>query len=261
MQAETITGKIEWRDLVKVSRAEVMKELALPLPWLAASLAAAGWGAWPLAWVCSFMLFLTGLRLVHNAYHYAVGLSRPATEWVMFVMSVVMQCSMHAVKVNHLRHHRYCMTEEDVEAMSVRLSGWQAILIGPWFPLRLHGKALQVGSPAEKRWIVAELLANAVWVALVFGVWDVAALRYHVIAMTIGECLTAFFAVWTVHHGCEDGAPIARSLRSRWLSWLAYGMFFHLEHHLFPRVPTCNLEVLARRLDVAAPGYACRRVL
>jgi fatty acid desaturase len=28
--------------------------------------------------------------------------------------------SMHAVQVNHLRHHRYCLGEEDVEAMSAR---------------------------------------------------------------------------------------------------------------------------------------------
>lgn len=253
--------KVQWRDLVKVSRTEVLCELMLPLPWLAASLFAAARGIWPLAWVGSFMLFLTGLRLVHNAYHYAVGLPRPATEWVMFAMSLVMQCSMHAVKVNHLRHHRYCMSDEDVEAMSVRLSGWQAILIGPWFPLRLHAKALEVGTTAERRWIAAELLANAIWLLLVFGVWNVAALQYHVVAMLIGECLTAFFAVWTVHHGCEDGAPIARSLRRPWMSRLAYGMFFHLEHHLFPRVPTCHLEMLAHRIDTVAPGYASRRVL
>ncbi len=261
MRSETNAERIEWRDLVQVSRAEVLQELALPLPWLAASLLAAGWGLWPLAWTCSFMLFLTCLRVAHNAYHYAVGLSRPATEWLMFAMSLLMQCSAHAIKVNHLRHHRHCMQAEDVEAMSARLSGVGAILVGPWFPIRLHFKALQVGTPSERRWIVAELLANALWIALVFGVWDVAVLRYHVIAMGIGECLTAFFAVWTVHHGCEDGAPAARSLRSVWKSRLAYDMFYHLEHHLYPRVPTRHLETLARRLDQAMPGYAWRRVL
>jgi fatty acid desaturase len=30
-------------------------------------------------------------------------------------------------------------------------------------------------------------------------------------------------------------------------------MFFHLEHHLFPRVPTCHLPALADRLQDAAP--------
>jgi fatty acid desaturase len=55
---------------------------------------------------------------VHNAYHYALGVSRAATEWVMLALSVLMLGSMHAVQVNHLRHHRYCLGEEDVEAMA-----------------------------------------------------------------------------------------------------------------------------------------------
>ena len=33
-------------------------------------------------------------------------------------------------------------------------------------------------------------------------------------------------------------------------------MFFHLEHHLFPKVPTCHLATLAARLDRAAPELA-----
>lgn len=260
MNADKVRS-IEWRDLISLTPLEVACEPLLPLPWLAASLLAASAGCWPLAAACSFMLFLTALRVAHNAYHYALGLPRWATEWLMFLMSLLMQCSAHAVKVTHLRHHRHCMGADDVEAMSARMSGWRAILIGTWFQLRVHAKALEVGTAAERRWIVAELLANALWIALVFGVWHVLALRYHLIAMSIGECLSAFFAVWTVHHGCEDGQPAARTLRSNWRSWLAYSMFYHLEHHLFPRVPTCHLGVLARRLDAAAPGYAWRRVL
>lgn len=260
MHADKIRG-VEWRDLVALKRWEVWNELLLPLPWLAGSLLAAHVGWWPAALTCSFLLFLTALRVAHNAYHYALGLPGWATEWAMFAMSLLMQCSAHAVKVNHLRHHRHCMSAEDVEAMSARMSGWRAVLVGPWFQLRIHAKALAVGTAAERRWIVAELLANALWISLVFGVWHVMALRYHLIAMGIGECLSAFFAVWTVHHGCEDGQPIARSLRSTWQSLLAYSMFYHLEHHLFPRVPTCHLGTLAQRLDAAAPGYACRYVL
>jgi hypothetical protein len=45
-------------------------------------------------------------------------------------------------------------------------------------------------------------------------VLDVAWLRYHVVAMAAGQCLTAFFAVWTVHHPCEAArGPIARTIR------------------------------------------------
>jgi fatty acid desaturase len=37
-------------------------------------------------------------------------------------------------------------------------------------------------------------------------------------------------------------------------------MFFHVEHHLFPAVPTCHLPQLARRLDEAAPELTRLRV-
>jgi beta-carotene hydroxylase len=37
-------------------------------------------------------------------------------------------------------------------------------------------------------------------------------------------------------------------------------MFYHLEHHLFPAVPTCNLGKLAKRLDAAAPEWSQRQV-
>jgi hypothetical protein len=42
--------------------------------------------------------------------------------------------------------------------------------------------------------------------------------------------------------------------------FLTYSMFYHVEHHLFPAVPTCRLSILARRLDRAAPDLAAVKV-
>ena len=251
---------VPWSDLLSLRRHEIAHELTLSLPWLLASLAAAHWRLYPLALLASFMFFLTGLRQVHNAYHYALGVPRAATEWVMLALSVLMLGSMHAVQVNHLRHHRYCLGEEDVEAMSARLPAWRALLLGPWFPLRLHHAALQVGSPRQRRWIGVELLANAVWIALVFAFLDNRVLEYHVMAMALGQCLTAFFAVWTVHHDCSDGAFPARTIRNPLTARLTYAMFYHVEHHLYPAVPTRRLPILARRLDRVAPDLGALKV-
>ena len=71
--------------------------------------------------------------------------------------------------------------------------------------------------------------------------------------MAAGQCVTAFFAVWTVHHGCSRTGPLARTVRNRFRAAITFNMFFHLEHHLFPQVPTARLHVLARRLDAAMP--------
>jgi fatty acid desaturase len=251
---------VPWRDLLELSARDVARELCISAPWLIGSWVAAADRQHLLALACSFMFFLTGLRQVHNAHHYALGLSRTVTDWVMLVLSVIMLGSMHAVQVNHLRHHRYCMEVEDVEAMSARMPGWRAVVVGPLFPLLLHKKALEVAGPRQRRWIRAELASNLVWLVLVIGVLEQAWLRYHVVAMAAGQCLTAFFAVWTVHHGCERDGPLARTIRNRAKALLTYNMFYHVEHHLFPAVPTCRLPVLARRLDDVAPALAARKV-
>lgn len=244
---------IAWKDLLPLSGYEVARELALPLPWLVASCALAQAGQLPGALLCSFAFFLCGLRLVHNGYHFALGLPRRATEAVLFAMSLLMLGSMHAVQWNHLRHHQHCLGEEDVEALSARMSGWRAIALGPLFPVLLHTTALRLGGPRVRAWVLAELAANALLVAGALAFSPPAWLLYHLGAMGLGHCLTAFFAVWTVHHGCDGQLVVARTLRGRWKNLVSYHMFRHLEHHLFPAVPTCHLGQLSERLDAAAP--------
>lgn len=249
-----ILRQVAWRDLVALTPAEVARELALPLPWLAASLAAAAGGLYPLALALSFVFFLAGLRIVHGACHYAIGLSRRATEIVLFTLSLVMLGSMHAVRWNHLRHHRSCLATDDIEAMGARGSAWRAILVGPLFPVRLHRAALAGARNRERRWMFAELIGDLAVVGLVAGVLPERVLLYHLSAMAIGQCLTAFFAVWTVHHDCAEAMPPARTIRHHPVcSLVMFNMFFHVEHHLFPQIPTAHLPVLARRLDAAMP--------
>jgi fatty acid desaturase len=248
----------QWRDLVALTPAEAVKEVLLPLPWFAGSLALAAEELYPLALGASFVFFLTGLRLNHGGCHYAIGLGRRPTDIVLLVLSVLMLGSMHAVRWNHLRHHRHCLAADDIEAMGARRSGLGAILLGLWFPLRLHAAALRRSSRATRRWIIAELAANLLWVPLLAGPLASPVTRYQVLAMLLGQSLTAFFAVWTVHHDCPPGI-VARTIRGRLKSWVTFDMFYHREHHLYPAVPTPHLHLLARRLDAAEPGM--RRLL
>lgn len=256
---DTRVRSVEWKDLTHLSACEIVKELVLSLPWLVASLwfAHAGW--YLLALPASFMFFLVGLRQVHNAYHYALGLSRRGSDWVMFALSVLMLGSMHAVQINHLEHHLHCLDENDVEGASARMPAWKAVLLGPLFPIRLHVNAWQKARNASFYWIVAELVTTAGLMLAACAIvipW----FRYHVLAMAAGQCLTSFFAVWTVHHDCDQPGPLARTLRGLLKNGVTYNMFFHVEHHLFPAVPTCHLPQLARRLDEAAPELTRLRV-
>lgn len=244
---------VEWRDLVPVTRLEIVAELLIPAIWLAASLTAAWTKHYALALGLSFMFFLTGLRLVHNAFHSALGLSRRATDAVLWTMSLLMLGSMHAVRFNHLRHHQFRMGEDDVEGRSAEMPAWRALLFGPFFPILLHVTALRFGDRKLRTIVLAELSMTALGIFMVFGVWHNAILRYQALAMAAGQCLTAFFAVWTVHHHCDRTHFIARTLRNRVKNRITFNMFRHIEHHLFPRVPTCHLPELSRRIDRAAP--------
>ncbi len=251
---------VEWRDLCRLTPRDVLGELLISLPWLAASLLFGWQQLWLPALLTSFMFFLCGLRQAHGAFHHAVGLSRAGHDALLLALSVCMLGSMHAVRFNHLRHHRHCMDEEDVEARSARMPAWKALAFGPLFPLILHRTALRLGGQRLRAWIAIELLASAALLALAWGVLDLPALRYHTAAMALGQCLTAFFAVWTVHHDCDRFHFIARTIRGRVRAGATYGMFFHVEHHLFPAVPTRRLPRLAKRLDAVAPELASRRV-
>jgi fatty acid desaturase len=251
---------VEWKDLVPLTPWEVVKGIFFYVPWLAASLTLAYYGWYLPALGLSFIFFLCGLREVHNAYHYAMGIPKWATEWVMFVLSVLMLSAMHALQQTHLHHHKHCMDEEDTEAASALMPGWKAIVYGPKFYYLIHKKGIEIADARQIRWIWAELIAIAVWVTLAFTVWNVPILKYHAAAMFVGQCLTAFFAVWTVHHDCDRSHFIARTLRNRLKSLIVFDMFYHLEHHLFPRVPTCHLGLLSRRLDQAAPELQQKQV-
>jgi len=257
---EAVHRHVPWRDLLTQTWLERAGEVTLSLPWLILSLAFYSSG-WPLAGaVCSFYFFLTGLRQSHGAQHYSLGLSRRAQDWILFALSVLMLGSMHAVQVSHLHHHRHCLDDDDTEGSTARLPWWQAILVGPFFIVRLHRSAWALATSVKRRWILAELVAGAIVITVAL-VGLSAALSWHVTAMMLGECLTGFFAVWTVHHDCESPGPASRTQRGRWINWIYYSMFFHAEHHLFPQVPTCHLGELANRLDAATPHLRRRQVI
>jgi fatty acid desaturase len=250
---------VEWRDLVRMTPTEKAWELALSLPWLLLSLWCYNQG-WRVAGLCcSFYFFLTGLRQSHNAQHYSLGLPRTFQDFVLFTLSVLMLASMHAVQVTHLHHHRHCLDDDDGEGATARLPWWQAVLVGPVFFVRFHMAAWHLAGRTKHAWIAIELMAILMTMATI-SLLGSTALNWHMGAMLVGECLTGFFAVWTVHHGCGPHEP-GRTQRGRLLNLISYSMFLHAEHHLYPAVPTAHLWELARRIDAALPEASCPSVL
>jgi fatty acid desaturase len=116
----------------------------------------------------------------------------------------------------------------------------------------IHKVTLQTANRKYVRNVLAELLMIALFAAVVCY-FKIAFLLYHMIVMVAGEFLMAFFAVWTVHHDTAAHPELARTQRGGWKNKITFSMFYHLEHHLFPAVPTIKLPELARRIDHVLP--------
>ncbi|MFD1629745.1 fatty acid desaturase family protein [Pseudopedobacter beijingensis] len=252
MTHQEILKKVEWKDLKNLSIKEMLIENNLTIPWFVISLTLAYFGYYILALPFSAFFFLTALRQVHNGFHNSLGTNRFLTSLSLYINSVLMLVSIHAVKFNHIRHHKYCLTEEDYEGKSANMTWYGAILYGPIHMFLIHKVTLQLGNKYYKRNVILELISILVFLALIFH-FQIHFLIYHVIVMIIGEFLMAFFAVWTVHHDTHDSPDFARTQRTGWKNKLTFSMFYHLEHHLFPAVPTIKLPELAKRIDEVLP--------
>lgn len=251
MNQTTITKKVHWKDLVHLNAGEVFIENTITLPWLIASWIFAGLEYWLAAIPCSFLFFLTALRQVHNGFHNALGTGKKLTWLSLYLNSMLMMTSAHAVQFSHLRHHKYCLGEKDHEGKCARMAWYAAILYGPMHVYTIHKVALQEGNRFYKRDVRVEMLSILIFGAAAFILQN-PVLIYHVVIMLAGEFFSAFFAVWTVHHDLDD-QTIARTQRTGWKNFITYNMFYHLEHHLFPAVPTIKLPELARRIDEVIP--------
>lgn len=252
MTHEEILRRVEWRDLRRLSIKELLIENNLTIPWFIVSIVLAYFGYYIAALPFSGFFFLTALRQVHNGFHNTLGTNKFLTWFTLYSNSVLMMVSIHAVKFNHLRHHRYCLTEEDYEGKSANMTWYGAILYGPIHMFLIHKVTLQQGNWYYKKNVLLELFSVAIVMFCAFY-FKIHFLIYHILVMISGEFLMAFFAVWTVHHDTEDSPELARTQRTRWKNAITFSMFYHLEHHLFPAVPTIKLPELAKRIDNAIP--------
>jgi fatty acid desaturase len=252
MREPAVRG-VEWRDLRALSTRQVLQGLLLTPPWLGLSLVLAEAGYVVPALLASFVLFMAGLRQAHDGFHRTLGLPRLPTDGFLFGLSLVLAIPLHAVKYNHLCHHARPLADDDIEGACAKMPGWLAILLGPIFTVRMLLHAARNARPELRRWIVAEGAALLLLGVVAVGV-DCFWLRYHLVVMLLGNCLTAFFAVWLVHHDCPPDGIFARTQRGWLVNFLTLNLFYHLEHHLFPAVPACRLPELAARLDVALPA-------
>lgn len=231
------------------------RRLALARPWIGIALYAlaayAGW--WWLTPIIVFFIFVAVVTVTHDVVHGSLGLTPQQTEWALFFCGAALLESGHAYRATHLQHHRLFPSDDDPEGEPARMSLWGAVVCGVVFLPRLWlwAYARSRGRKQQRRWLIAELA----W-AVGFAVF--ALIMMHWTPYLAGYCGLAIVGSWvypllTVHlpHRNYGSTPLTQTstLRGRIIPALFLELTYHLEHHLYPQVPSHHLPELSRRLE------------
>jgi beta-carotene hydroxylase len=208
------------------------------------------WWATP---IVAFMIFVAVVTVTHDVVHRSLGLTPRQTDWALFFMGLVLLESGHAYRATHIQHHRLFPHDDDPEGYPANLSLLGAICYGPFFLARLWWWAFRRNRsrPKERTWMIAEALAPLAAVVTGILLWPFTpAVLLYATMMVVGSWVYPFLTVYLPHHDYGD-TPLrqTRTLRGRIVPAIFLELTYHLEHHLYPQVPSHNLPELARRLE------------
>ena len=237
-------------DLLMTTTRQRWITLSRPLWGVIAYVIAAYLHLW---WITPIILFLTFIAVVtatHDVVHGTLGLSKTQTEWALFFMGLVLLESGHAYYATHQQHHNTFPSSDDPEGYPAELSLLGALGYGPIFLWRLWWWAYQ-HNPSKHAWLIIEIAAPII--AIILGIQTRAnspAILIYVVMAIVGSWVYPLLTVYLPHKDYGD-TPLTQThtLRGRIIPAIFLELTYHLEHHLYPQVPSHNLPELSRRLD------------
>lgn len=213
--------------------------------------------------------------LMHQAAHGSLTRSFGFNETIGSVIALMAGTSFTGYRACHLAHHRHLRKAEDPQEVVYVFPDQRAktgilLLIAScigaaiflWVRVPILGSQL-----ASRRRVVIEWIFALLFQLLVFGLilprsMATVMLTSAAVALVWGSTIDI-----TYHQGLplSGGDESSRSFRSNWLTrwWVLNGENWHLEHHVYPGVPGCNLgklselvhDDLALQGGIYEPGY------
>ena len=261
---------VKWQDLRSLTRGQIAYNVILPYLFLLLSWWFASQSWYVLACGASYLFFAAAFRQAHDGYHHSLGTGKRTTTGILLLLSVLLITSLHSIRATHMEHHRNPLGDSDIEGSLAKVSWWQAMLGGVTYRLSIYRQGLRLSSRRNQRIAYLEfgLIALVIVTALVLSVFPIAVpaiamsaqvLMYHILTMMLANASVGIIAVWGVHHDCDE--TVARTERNLLVNFLTFNLLYHVEHHLFPAVPSNHLPQLAKRLDAEVPHLTEAHVL
>ena len=240
-------------DLLITTERQRWIALARPFAGVTLYALALAFGLYWLAPIIVFFVFVAVVTVTHDVVHGTLGLSRRQTDWALFLTGLILLESGHAYRTTHLQHHKVFPSEDDPEGYPAKISMLGAILYGPVFLVRLWFWAYRRNAkrPIQRVWLIVEALAPLGVIASGLLLWrtEPGVLLYAALAI-VGSWVYPLLTVHLPHKNFGD-TPLTQThtLRGRIIPALFLELTYHLEHHLYPQVPSHHLKELASRLD------------
>jgi beta-carotene hydroxylase len=254
------------RDLVHTSGRQRALAVMRPFIGLAAYMACWSFGLWWLLPLAVFAIFVAVVTVTHDVVHGSLGLRGRSNEVALFIFGAIVLESGHAYRTTHRQHHRVFPGDDDPEGDPARLTLRSAILYGPLFLPRLWWWAFrrQKRRRDERIWLLLEAAFACGYVATAIALLPYcAAPAVYGGLVIIGSWTYPLLTVHLPHrHYGETPWTQTHTLRGRIVPSLFLELTYHLEHHLYPQVPSHRLPELSRRLDpyLRAAGVTPTRV-
>ena len=239
------------RDLIAVPAWRRALALAMPFAVCAAFFVVAARGWWLAALACTMVLtFITYGSTSHDLVHRTLTLPRGLENALLCAMELISFRSGHAYRFTHLHHHASFPADDDLEAEAVQMSFVRALFNGIAMQPRLWLFAFR-RAHHERAWIVAEGIAVIALLLASLAVIPLTPLpAIYAALMIAGSWTFPIITVWIPHLPNGDSELThTRLFRGVVIEVIAAEHLYHLEHHLYPRVPHQNWRRLARRLD------------
>lgn len=223
----------------------------------------------PLLWGAGTLLAALGLNgfvlLVHDGMHGVLFKNGGFNRLMSVLLSYSHIMSFTAYQILHIQHHKNVGVEGDPDhyANYVKckpvvwiLNGLRLLVASFLYLLAIPVLACWHGNASVRRRIAQEYL-GLLMIAIPIALWvpgDVLLWTWFV-PMLIVALITQLRA-FAQHTLTDPTDPLlaARSMRPwRLVSFVMLYENYHLEHHLFPRIPSYNLPSLSRLIEPRLP--------
>jgi beta-carotene hydroxylase len=238
-------------DLLHISPFQRIISLIIPFLCVAAYIFFASLRLWPLAvLMLMYLSFVTYGSISHDLVHRTLGLPRRWNEFFLLAIELLAFRSAHAYRLVHLHHHARFPHDDDIEGAAAKMSFLRTLAERVIFQPRLMLWAIR-SQPRRHPLVLAEIAAAMLLFVVCFAVIPLTPVfAVYAVLMVMGAWVIPLVTSYVPHNPQGQTAlSQTRRFRGRVASIIAMEHLYHLEHHLYPRVPHHNWWKLAKRLD------------